>query len=166
MSDESSKPPSITNNILNPLLDYVGTKIRVEFKGSYLKQDKISFDPGKLENIYIVYKVNKNFNISSYPTLKNVLLGAVKLTKHPDIDNYKNSGYSIGFDRKGFFSLGNKIGRNVIIFGADMSSSPYIDNKKKDILILFRGPTQGLEHTLSAEKLYSINFTKYKTNFV
>ena len=33
-----------------------------------------------------------------------------------------------------------------------MSSSPQIDNKKKDILILGRGPTQGLEHTLNAEK--------------
>ena len=32
-----------------------------------------------------------------------------------------------------------------------MSSSPHIDNKK-DILILGKGPTQGLEHTLTAEK--------------
>ena len=44
-----------------------------------------------------------------------------------------------------------------------MSSSPHIDNKKKDILILGKGPTQGLEHTLTAEKLYSINFTKQNT---
>ena len=44
--DESVKPVSTTNNILNPLLDYVGTKTRVEFKGSCLKQDKISFDHG------------------------------------------------------------------------------------------------------------------------
>ena len=41
-----------------------------------------------------------------------------------------------------------------------MSSSTNIDNKKKDILILGKGPTQGLEHTLSAEKMYSINFTE------
>ena len=33
-----------------------------------------------------------------------------------------------------------------------MSSSAYIDNKKRDILVLIKGPTQGLEHTLSAEK--------------
>ena len=46
-----------------------------------------------------------------------------------------------------------------------MSSSPYIDNKKKYILILGKGPTQGLEHTLTAEKLYSINFIKEKTKF-
>ena len=47
-----------------------------------------------------------------------------------------------------------------------MSSSTKIDNRKKDILILGRGPTQGLEHTLSAEKMYSINFTKKIQNFV
>ena len=61
----------------------------------------------------------------------------------------------------GFFSSpGIGLGRNVIIFGVDMSSSIKIDNRKKDILIFRKGPTQVLEHTLSAEKLYSINFTE------
>ena len=32
-----------------------------------------------------------------------------------------------------------------------MSSLAKIDNRKKDILILGKGPTQGLDHTLSAE---------------
>ena len=41
-----------------------------------------------------------------------------------------------------------------------MNSSTKIDNRKKDILTLGKGPTQGLEHTISAEKMYSINFTK------
>ena len=40
-----------------------------------------------------------------------------------------------------------------------MSSSAHIDNKKKDILVLGKWRTQGLEQTLSAEKMYSINFT-------
>ena len=40
-----------------------------------------------------------------------------------------------------------------------MSSSWHIDKKKKD-LILGKGPTQGLEHTLTAENLYLINFTQ------
>ena len=40
-----------------------------------------------------------------------------------------------------------------------MSTSAHIDNEKKDILVLGIGPTQGLEHTLTAEKMYSINFT-------
>ena len=46
-----------------------------------------------------------------------------------------------------------------------MSSSIHIDNKKKDILVLGKGPTQGLEHTLTAEKMYSINFTVTKNKF-
>ena len=90
---------------------------------------------------------------------------AIKLTKHVDTNKYKYSGYGIGFDRKRYFSIGDEIGRNVIIFGVDMSSSSHIDHKKKDILILGKGPTQGLEHTLAAEKLYSINFTKENTKF-
>ena len=94
------------------------------------------------------------------------MFGAVKLTKHVDIDRYKYSGYGIAFGRKGFFSIDDKIGRNIIIFGVDMSSLAKIDNRKKDILIPGKGPTQGLEHALSAEKLYSINFTKKTQNFV
>ena len=46
-----------------------------------------------------------------------------------------------------------------------MSSSSKIDNRKKDILILGKGPTQGLEHTLSVAKLCSINFTKKNIKF-
>ena len=68
---------------------------------------------------------------------------------------YKYFGYGIGFDRHGSFSFpGSGLGQNVIIFWLDMSSSTKIDNRKKDILILGKGPTQGLEHTLSAEKMY------------
>ena len=39
-----------------------------------------------------------------------------------------------------------------------MNSSVHVDNKGKDILILGKGPTQGLgEHSLTAEKMYSVN---------
>ena len=49
---------------------------------------------------------------------------------------------------------------NVIIFGVGMSSSVNIDNKGKDILILGKGPTQGLDRTtFTAEEKYPINFT-------
>ena len=63
------------------------------------------------------------------------------------------------------FHLQFGFGQNVLIFGVDMSSSAHIDNKKKDILVLGKGPTQGLEHTLTAEKMYSINFTVTKKKF-
>ena len=88
------------------------------------------------------------------------------MTRNTDIDKYGYSGYGIGFDRKSSFSFPSSgFGQNVLIFGADMSSSAHIDNKKKDILVLGKGPTQGLEHTLTAEKMYSINFTVTKKKF-
>ena len=46
-----------------------------------------------------------------------------------------------------------------------MSFSAHIDNNEKDILVLGIGPAQGLEHTLTAEKLYSINFTVTNIKF-
>ena len=67
------------------------------------------------------------------------------MTKNADIDKYGHSGYGIGFDRKSSFSFpGGGMGQNVIIFGADTSSSAHVDNQKKDILFLGKGPTQGL----------------------
>ena len=136
MLDESIKLPTTSNKMVNPSLDYVGTKTRVKFNGDCLKQVKITFNHGKIVNIYIVCEIGRNVNISSYPTLENCLFGAVKLTKHVDVNLYKYSGHGIGFDSKGFFSIVDAVGRNAIIFGVDMSLSWHIDNKGKDILIL------------------------------
>ena len=50
---------------------------------------------------------------------------------------YRYSGYGIVFNRRSSFSFsGVRFGQNVLIFGVDMSFSAYIDNKKKDILVL------------------------------
>ena len=151
---------------LDPELSYFGTKTRVEFKGGCLKQGKVTFNHGKIVNIYLIYGISNNYPVSNYSTLGNCLFGAVALTKNADIDRYKYSGYGIGLDRHESVSFpGIGLGRNVIIFGVHMSSSVHVDNKKKDILILVKGPTKGLEHTLTAEKMYSINFTERKKKF-
>ena len=68
---------------------------------------------------------------------------------------------------KDFFSLGYEIGWNAIIVGVDMSSSPHIDNKKKNILILRTGPAQALEHTLWLQKnCIQSTLPKIMQNFV
>ena len=92
---------------------------------------------------------------------------AVSLTKHVDIDQYKHSGYGIGFDRKEEFSFGsNGFGRNCIILVPDMSSSVHANNETNNIFALGKDFTQGLNNTtIYAEKLYSINFTKTNTKF-
>ena len=88
------------------------------------------------------------------------------MTKNADIDKYGYSGYETGFDRRSSFSfLGGGFGQNVLFFGVDMSFSAHINNKEKDILVLGKGPTQGLEHTSTAEKKYSISFTVTKKKF-
>ena len=111
MSDESIKLPTTSNKMLNSSLDYVGTKTRVKFNRDCSKQEKITFTHRKTVNINIAYEIERSVNISSYPTLENCLFGAVKLTKHVDVDLYKCSVYGIGFDRKGFYSTGDEVGR-------------------------------------------------------
>ena len=166
LSVEGIKPPSTSDNSLTPGVSYYGTKTRVKFSESCLKQPKISYTHGTIVNIYIVYELGASGSNNNDPTLKNCLIGAVTLTKNADIDKYGYSGYGIGFDRRSSFSFpSGGFGQNVLIFGADMSSSAHIDNKTKDVLVLGEGPTQGLEHTLTAEKMYSINFTVTKKKF-
>ena len=117
-SDERINSVTASNYSVTRKLSYYGSNIRLKFNESCLKQDKATYSHGTIANIYIVYEIGKNYNISSYPTLEKCLVGAVSLTKHADIDQYKYSGYGIGFDRKGEFSFGsNGFGRNVIIFG-------------------------------------------------
>ena len=132
-----------------------------------MQQKIVTYRHRKVVNLYAVYEITNFHDIDNYPTLANALFGAVKLTKNADIDKYKYSGYEIGFDGKRFFSHpSGGTGRNVIIFGVDMSSSIKIDNKEKDILILELGPTFGLcENALFTEKMFWINFTKVNTKF-
>ena len=59
------------------------------------------------------------------------------------------------------------MGKNTIIFGADVSSSAHDDSKKKDILILGERLIQELDDTkLTAEAKYPINFTQSRKTFV
>ena len=119
-------------------------EIRIKFNGSFINRLPPTMPHTNVVKIYIVYEITSDYKDINYPTLENCLLGSVKLTKNADIEKYRYFGYGIVFDRQPSFSIGNETGKNVIIFGVDMSSSTKIDNRKKDILILGKGPTQGL----------------------
>ena len=54
------------------------------------------------------------------------------------------------------------MGKNILIFGTDVSSSVHINNERKDILILCEGPTQRLH----GEAIYPVNFTQPNKRFV
>ena len=158
LSAESIKPSATSDNSLTPALNYYGTKTRVKFTGSCLKQSQISYNHGKVVNIYIVYELGASSSRINDPTL----FGAVTLTKNADIDKYGYSGYGIGFDRRGSVSFpGGGYCQNVLIFGVHMSFSAHIDTKKRHISIRNRSNTR-IRTYFNSRKMYSINFTVTK----
>ena len=100
LSHEVIKPP---DNSLAPTLGYHNKKTCLEFNGVCLKQDKITYNHGKIVTIYIVYDLKSTLKYDENFTLEICLFGAVKFTKNVDVDKYKYCGYGIGFDGKGGF---------------------------------------------------------------
>ena len=133
LSNETIKPYATSDNSLTALIDHYGSKVKVKFTRSCLKQpNKLTYDKEHRVNVYIVFDLSAFGSNDNDSTLKNCLFGAVTLTKNTDINKYKYIGYGIGFDRRSSLSFpGGGFGQNVLIFGADMSSSAQINNKKK-----------------------------------
>ena len=131
---DSNFPPTFVDHYLLP---------DTTFNGHCLIKNNI-YIPKKVINLCISYTLGSQLrNLHTYSALANCLFGSVKLTMNADLDKYKYSSYDIGFDSRSEFSLPDgTMGKNVIIFGADISSSVHV-NKGKDNLILGEGPTQG-----------------------
>ena len=108
--------------------------------------------------------MNKKFK---YIRILHCLFGSVKLTKNADPDKYVYTSYGIGSDSRSEFSWrDSSIWKNVIIFGADMSSFVHIDNRRKDILILGEKATQKFDDTTkTAAAKCPINFTQPRKKF-
>ena len=73
MSDERINSITASNYSITPELSYYGTKTRVKFNGNCLKKDRVMYDHGTLVNVYIVYEISTNFNISSYPKHQKIV---------------------------------------------------------------------------------------------
>ena len=144
MSEENIE--NITKSYSNFIPTFVNPHVLPEknFNGHCLINNNISI-PKKVINLYISYALNPwSRNLNTDFTLNNCLFGSVKLIKSVDPDKYRYSGYGIGFDFVQNFHLQTEAwGKNVIIFGADKSSSVHTDNKNKNILIFGEEPTQG-----------------------
>ena len=99
LSDESFEPPTMSDNSLSPVIDYYGSKIRLKFSGSCLKQSNtLTYTHKTIINIYIFYELGASSSFDNDLTLKNSLFGVVRLTKNADIDKYHYSGNGFGFD--------------------------------------------------------------------
>ena len=145
--------------------------MNVKCNGFYLAQNNVIHpNNNKVVYIYIVYELApiNNYRTSVY-TVQNALFGAMKITKNAT-NNSKNKyeGYGICFDSGSKFSKGNITdGKNMIIFGADMSFSTHAANKANNIYVLGDWLVQGInDTTIYAGKVFSFNFTEEEKKFV
>ena len=139
--------------------------LKLKFDGSILKE-KLSTSLRLIANYYIIYRLSPRTN-SSNIVLENCLFGKIKMTKNTDTDKYKYQGHGIGFDL--FVTINHPDGgdgKNVIIFGVDMTNSKHANNKTKDVIVLGHGLIRKIDDTtIYAEKMYSLNFTVANKTF-
>ena len=153
-------------------------RMHVNLSGNHFQQNVVSIpNNNNAINIYCVYDLDPiDSSRDTSSTIQNALFGAMKITKNAT-DSYKNNykGYGICFDERSLF--GHTItkdgitytsnGRNVLIFGVDMSFSAHATNRANHIYLMGDGLTQGInDTTLYAEKKYFRNFTDYGFKFV
>ena len=140
-------------------------RIHVYLSGNHFQQNKVIIpNNNNAINIYCVYKLDPiaSSRDTSF-TIQNALFGAMQITKNAT-DNTKNNykGYGICFDESqfghtitegGFTHTTN--GRNVLIFGADMSFSVHATNRANHIYLMGDRLTQGInDTTIYLEKNY------------
>ena len=132
-------------------------RMHVHLSGNHFQQNVVEIpNNGNVINIYCVYKLDPiaSSRDTSF-TIQNALFGAMQITKNAtdsDENNYK--GYGICFDERSQF--GHTItengrthttnGRNVLIFGVDMSLSAHANNRANHIYIMGDGLTQGINN--------------------
>ena len=147
------------------------SRMHFYLSGNHFQQNKVIIpNNDNVINIYCVYEIQpiSSSRDTSF-TIQNALFGAMQITKDAT-DNSKNNykGYGICFDERsqfgytiyggGFTHTTN--GRNVLIFGADMSFSVHSTNRANNIYLMGEGLTQGIhDTTLYVEKNYYRNFT-------
>ena len=175
-SDSSNMNVVVKSKGNHPILT-MGGIMRVYLNGNYFTQNKALKAINKTAvNIYIVYKLDpiSSTRNTDY-TIQNALFGAMKITKNTDSSKYNYNGYGLCFDegsefghtvRQGNFDRTTNA-KNVIIFGADMSSIIHMTNRANNIYVMSQDFIQGInDTTIYAEKLCHNNFKEFGVIFV
>ena len=152
-------------------------RMYVYFSGNHFQQNKVIIpNNDNVINIYCVYEMQPiSSSRDTTFTIQNALFGAMEITKNTDTSKYNYKGYGICFDGGGTFShriteggrTHTALGRNVIIFGADMSFSALATNRANNIYVMGDGLIQGInDTTIYVEKNYYGNFTDPRKKYV
>ena len=153
-------------------------RMHVHLSGNHFQQNKVIIpNNNNVINIYCVYQLDPiaSTRDTSY-TIQNALFGAMQITKNAtDYDKNNCKGYGICFDERNQFGhtktengrTHTANGRNVLIFGVDMSFSAHATNGANHIYLMGDGLTQGInDTTLYVEKNYWRNFTDPGKKFI
>ena len=128
-------------------------RMHVYLKGNHFLQNNLIIpNNNNVINIYVVYKldpISSTRNTDS--TIQNASFGAMKIPKNTDSSKNNYTGYGLCFDEGGFghtVRQGNfdrtTNAKNVIIFGADMSSSIHATNRANNIYVMGKDFIQGI----------------------
>ena len=173
---------SSMNAVANTKIDLLNFKndgrMNIYLSGNHFQQIIETFpNINNAINVYCVYKLDPiaSTRDTSY-TIQNALFGAMQITKNAtDYDKNNCKRYGICFDERSQFGhtitedgrVHTTNGRNVLIFGADMSFSTHANNRANHIYFMGDGLTKGInDTTLYAEKNYWRNFIDPGKKFV
>ena len=145
-------------------------RMYVYLSGNHFQQNEVIIpNNNNVINIYCVYEIQPiSSSRDTTFTIQNTLFGAMEITKNIDTSKYNYKGYGICFDEEGTFShriteggrTHTTLGRNVLIFGVDMSFSVHTTNRANNIYVMGDGLIQGInDTTIYVEKNYYRNFT-------
>ena len=167
IEDTKTKLPELKND----------GRMHVYLQGNHFQQNNVIIpNNNNVINIYVVYKLDpiSSTRNTDY-TIQNALFGAIKITKNTDSSENNYTGYGLCFDEGGEFGHTVRQGnfdcttnaKNVIIFGADMSSSIHATNRANNIYVMGKDFIQKInDTTIYAEKLFHNSFTEFGLKFV
>ena len=153
-------------------------RMYVHLNGNHFQQNVVNIpNNSNAINIYCVYDLDSiDSSRDTSFTIQNALFGAMQITKMllivikiiiKDMVYVLMKEVSFGhiMNKDGITYTSN--GRNVIIFGVDMSFIAHATNRANHIYVMGDGLTQGIhDTTLYVEKKYFRNFTETNVKFV
>ena len=151
----------IENTDFSPQVYYYSDEIGIKFNNDFLKKESILYEQKQIANIYVVYE-RSSYIISSTISFHNCLLGAITVTRNGNIDTnkHKYSGYGLAFSSKTYLHKDSgKRAYDLIIFGADLSSSAHAENKKNNVLVLGENSVKLNNTTIIVEDVIKTNCT-------
>ena len=166
ISNEQIKAPvTSSSNDQAPILEYSVVEIGLKFTGDLLIKIRVTYNHGSKVSIFIVHKLNSH-TVNTDFALRDCLFGAARIAKDKDVQNYKYSGYRIGFDSTGTYNHSDGDALNTIIFVSDLSKSIHSNNRTENILVLGSGLAQKLNgKRIYAEQETPTNITKVNKKY-